>query len=317
MQLSCRRSFPRTFGLRKQVASSYQDPSIVPRPGGLLLANGILFAAVSLFVGGTSMASLLEWRFCTGAIAIFVGVPGLTLGCLQYSAIFGRNAYSAATLAVVLFAAAALFIWASVAAEAPFAALTGLWFALTAVGAIRWRRQLLAAWRTPPADAGDLAPAAASERQWPVVSAPTRLGWARPLAALLVALAGAACGYRAIPPREARHVSPSAAHLDLPTGATDVCVLHSAMRGPVLYDFATDEASFLEWLKVRPEPVEMQPVTRSVTVSRLADEYDGSVDHVIDHGWYHTQRSRHDGTDYVDYAFDADNGRGYFCSDSD
>ena len=248
----------------------------MPRPGGLLLANSVLFTAASLFLGGFGMASLLDWQLFGGLGIVLFGLPGLMLGCLQYSAIFRGNVYSAAALAGLLIAAAAMLPFIGVG-EAPYIGLVGLWFLATAVGAIHWCRQLLAAKRRPPAGADEQSsPTASSGLQ------PNRLpfldrGWATPLTALLVVLAGAAFGYHDIPPREARHVSPATAHLDLPAGATDVCVLRTAKSGaPVVFDFAVDEASFLRWVKTLPDPIEVQPVKQNVNVRYCAETHTGS-----------------------------------------
>lgn len=251
----------RAFGLQIPVASRYQEKAVPPRPAGLLLANSIVFAAASLFLGGFGVASLLDWRFGAALGVIVVGVPGLTLGCLQYWTIFRGNVLVAEVFAVFLIAAAGLLVWISGTAEAPYPEFAAIWFVLTAAGAIHWCRQLRAATRTPAVRTDEVSPpmvrVAAGLRPPPV----TRLGWGKPLIALLVALAGAAAGYHEIPPQEGRHAPRAATHLDLPAGANDVCFIRSAMHGtPVLYDFAVDEESFLQWVKARPEPIEMLPV---------------------------------------------------------
>ena len=160
-------------------------------------------------------------------------------------------------------------------------------------------------------------------RPFPACRPPRRwraLGWLRPLAAWLIVLAGTALGYRGIPPRAAHYVSPAAAHLDLPAGAADVCVLYShGVRGPQFYDFAIAEAGFRQWIESLPDRPEMQPVDEQepVTVLRLADDHRESQQHEIRRGWYHRSHARHTADEYVDYAYDADNGRAYYSADLD
>ncbi|HTU23825.1 MAG TPA: hypothetical protein VMF30_00420 [Pirellulales bacterium] len=281
-----------------------QDVSFsrVPRPGPLLLANSILFAAASLFVGGVGLAMQRDWRFLAPGIGLMVfAFPGLTCGLLQYSAIFRANGAAAATLGVLLVLAAALSFAITSEGRGLSPAILGLWFGATALGAFRWCYQLWA----PRPDRGP----AALPLAW--------LGWRRPVAAWIILLAGIAFGSYEIPLEEARHVSPAAAQLDLPAGASDVNLSRSAKSGEPYFDFAVDEASFLGWVKNLPDAPEMLPIQQPVKLWRLSEGPLHTAEHEIRHGWYHLRSSRCGYGDYVDYAYDADEGRAYYTADCD
>jgi hypothetical protein len=133
------------------------------------------------------------------------------------------------------------------------------------------------------------------------------------VAALSAVFAGVSFGYRDIPPQVMTHVSPQEARLDLPVGATDVCIRRGS-RGTISYNFATDEAGFWEWakrsaggsLESEASGVRVLPITGSFTIY---DTFAPNGEHTITRGWFydfHVEDRGHQ------YAFDADEGRVYF-----
>jgi hypothetical protein len=132
------------------------------------------------------------------------------------------------------------------------------------------------------------------------------------MAALSVLLAGFAAGYREITPQTVMHGSPQEAWLDLPSGASDVNVYRGS-RGTLMYNFAIDEAGFLEWSRAmrippgaRDDGIKLEPIVGSFAIF-TADQID-EVE--IRRGWYFDWRSGHDSG--LHYAYDADHGRAYY-----
>ncbi len=134
------------------------------------------------------------------------------------------------------------------------------------------------------------------------------------VAALSAVLAGVTSGYRDIPPQLAMHVAPEEARLDLPAGATDVCIWRGS-RGTIAYNFAVDEAGFWEWtettggsLESQASGVTIQPIIGSFDVW-IVDPSVPTNQHTIKRGWYYDW---HEEDRRLQYAYDADQGRAYF-----
>jgi hypothetical protein len=138
--------------------------------------------------------------------------------------------------------------------------------------------------------------------------------WLALVASLSIVIAGFAYGMRDIRPRYTTHASPLAAGLNLPAGASDVCVLRG-LRGTVAYNFAIDEAGFWQWARSFDSSIEAHG--RGKEVKAIANEFviitcsnDPTVSkcaHTIRHGWFHDDEDHG-----IQYAYDVDLGRAYY-----
>lgn len=300
----------------------------MPRPGWALIVTSIVFIGACLFFGGVALAGFVHWDPCVWFAAIIFGGPLIALAVCQYLATFRAVQSSARVLYFSLLLGACGFLVAGIGVVEPvvngimptydYLILPILMFVLFGAGFcwvglvnLWWHRELIgAATLATRVDDGN---AATSSRGRFRITLRECLAL---IAAVSVAFAGASFGARDISPQVATHVSPQAAGLDLPAGATDVCVWRG-YRGTITYNFAIDEAGFWEWaksirgsLEAQTSGVTIQPVTEHCAI-RDPSADDGT--HRFSRGWVYSWHKEDRG---LRYAYDADLGRAYYSSHS-
>lgn len=302
------------------------------RPGWFLIANGLLFFAVCLFVCGVLVSGLLHWNLVILVASIVLFFPCFALLLGEYMVVIHGHRLAAKWLATVLLAMGVVLLISAVAALAeplgdglfptskyitelilPVVFLA-TWLCWLGLIHLLWQKRL--GNRPILASAVDNGASMIAGGAYAIGIRFTLRKLFGLVAAVSVVLAGVVFGIREIPPRHAMHASPHSAQLALPTGASDVCILRG-LGGTVAYNFAIDEAGFLEWARSLGGPIEtdnprgrVKAVANPFMIVTCSDNLGSSLRaHTIRRGWFY---DGDDATHGNQYAFDADQGRAYY-----
>jgi len=262
-----------------------------PLPSWLLAINSELFMAACLFFGGFVLSFFAHWDFGRWLVALILVAPVFGLPAMQFAATFRGHRLSAELLCFFLPCVAALpALMAAVAVAIPLSesvplsaerllrdafpfACIAAWIFFMASLNFYWRKELAAA--AIPTTSADEASSQAIVSDSSASGRNYRMTLRELLAfvtGICLVLGGIVFGVRDVPPQSAFHATPAGARVDLPMGASDVCVIRGS-RNSIAYNFSIDEHGFREWATAqagvsdsKAAKVSIVPITNGLTI---------------------------------------------------
>ncbi|REK12935.1 MAG: hypothetical protein DWQ37_09925 [Planctomycetota bacterium] len=305
------------------------------RPGWQLVASSVLLSCLLLYLCGLFLSGLVHWNPVIKILLGVLAVPTFALAIGQFVAVFHGSALAAKSLSGALLAIGlGLLVTAGAATLEPvfsgklpeWGYLASLVFPAGLAGAgLCWISLLNGRRQRRLGNAPIVASPVVDDERTPAgrdgrfrFQLTLRDGLVLVFALAVVAY-GFVRGTGQLPPRHLTHASPRAASLDLPPGASDVCVLRG-LRRTIVYNFAIDEPGFSRWARslagssdADPRREYIEPVTTQfVIVTCSSNPAVGEVNHTIRNGWSYDGGAQFRG---MQFAYDADLGRAYYAGD--